>query len=337
MENKDISAVCPACGATSESYDELTEMFACPQCHNLFDKPPEEKKPKKKEAEVPKPVKEEIPREAPPVRRQPVRRRRVYEGEDLNVFSCILIILVLFVPVLNFLALYVIGNSEIKQAYKKCFTALFFIIIVTVCSGLLYLIVNVKDTGRELLLSTAEYYYNKASFDAAKIKLDKINVGPFTSLSFDEILSGKHTTIKDEEDGPLRLNERDFGYLNDAQVSGSVLLSIVDSYKDYECSMLVQTNKMRERSGDYRNFGLRLSSATRNSSDNYIITSPRTRDHSFYLDDYDGTEFLKYDDLTNKKYVFFINEENYFLCRFIYDKNDALIGFIFSELEETKK
>lgn len=331
----DNKAKCPNCGRESDNYDQLTGMFLCGKCGGLFEMELKKKRRKmfgKEEDSDNDGIVEEdlIVKDLD----DNDEKYNEIEAEDLSIFSCIIIIITMFIPIINMITCYIVGNSFVKNEYKK-FVMSGMIVSLGLClAAILMFGYKGRILGDQQLQNRINSYADSIATGWAAGRLDKlefVRAGISEKNPLDDI--APIVPIVDNESVVEWIDIDDIQYLPGSIQTGEVIKAVLESYDELEIAILIQTKDMLERYEDdrFRNVGALLKGSEKNSNGNYFIKDLVYNE--FLIDDYDDKVLVSKDDLYNSRFIFCIKDNKQYSFDIIRAVDDTILGFKIQEVE----
>lgn len=315
--------VCPICKTESDNYDPVTGMFLCGKCGELFESGEvQTSKKKKRKKDKDEDMEEEDADD----------ESNGYVDEDLNFFTCVILSIGMLIPVVNLVFAYMLGSSYVRREYQKSIMS-FFLVILAIQMTVIYLAAfKLKDYGIKSLQSSIDAISQNIATDWSIHRLHSMEFKTI-EVSIGDILSSIEPIISDDNtEEELKMVEEDFQYIEDSVQSGTIVQHLIEKYSELDISILMRTKEMEARYGElYRNFGVLLEGSEKNSNGNYFVDYKIY--NSYWLDDYDETKSVGFDDLFNTKYIFHIKQNSRYLVELIRDKDKVLLGIKITEVE----
>lgn len=311
---------CLNCGSEELKYDELSDMYFCPKCNRLYDKSEVEGKSIKDGIDT------EDDESSPTV---------WDENEDLNGFSLTVLSILQSIPILGLIVPVIVNNSNVKLIYKKTFAyrliGQFIIGIILIVFGAV-LFMNDKDNTITMLQRNMNTIVHDVR--ACYISKDDIRIPDLTSVPKDSMID---TDAYVPEVEPIL--QGNWEYFNGTVMTGKQVKSLVDNTVGSMVSYLLQTPDIAERHGkdSYRNFGYVLAGAKSDSVKSNVFFIDKQSTYSFYTDDYGEYKDSGISDMSNSKYIFYINPKKSYTFNTVKSDNDEVIGFMFTEVVEEVK
>lgn len=307
---------CLNCGSEELKYDELSDMYFCPKCNRLYDK-------------------DDVVEDIDDIEDIDNSIKEWKEEEDLNGFSLTVLSIIQSIPIIGLIVPIIINNSNVKVSYKRQFGYRFIgqiaICIILVILGAV-LFVNDKaytvDNLQGKMISLVQ------SVRGSYISKDDVRMPNLTTVPKDDIIDIDSYVPEVE---PLK--QDNWEYFNGTSMSGKQVMSLVTNTVGSKVSYLLQTPDIADRHGkdSYRNFGYVLAGAESDSikSSTYFIDKQST--YSFYTDDYGEYKDTGISDMSNSKYIFYVNPKKSYTFNTIENDEDEVIGFMFTEIVEEVK
>lgn len=332
----DNKAKCPNCGRESDNYDQLTGMFLCGKCGGLFEMELKKKRRKMFGKEEEDSDNDGIVEEDLIVKDldNDEKYNEIEEEEDLSIFSCIIIIITMFIPIINMITCYIIGNSFVKNEYKK-FVVSGMIVSLGLCSvAILMFGYKWRIFGDQQLQNRISSYADSIATGWAAGRLDKlefVRADISEKNPLDDI--APIVPIVDNESVVEWIDIEDIRYLPGSIQTGEVIKAVLKSYDELEVAILIQTKDMLERyeDGRFRNVGALLKGSEKNNNGNYFIKDLVYNE--FLIDDYDDKVLVSKDDLYNSRFIFCIKDNKQYSFDIIRAVDDTILGFKIQEVE----
>ena len=311
---------CLNCGSEELKYDELSDMYFCPKCNRLYDKSETKDNSIKDDIDI------EDDESSPTV---------WDEDEDLNGFSLTVLSILQSIPILGLIVPVIVNNSNVKLLYKKTFAyrliGQFIIGIILIVFGAV-LFVNDKNNTIAILQHNMSSLVQDVR--TCYISKDEVRMPSFTSISKDSMID-TDSYVPEVESIP----QGNWEYFDGITMTGKQVKSLVDNTVGNMVAYLLQTPDIAERHGkdSYRNFGYVLAGAKSDSTKSNVFFVDKQSVYSFYTDDYGEYKDSGISDMSNSKYIFYINPKKPYTFNTIKNENDEVIGFMFTEVVEEVK
>lgn len=259
--------------------------------------------------------------------------QRIYDEEEVeketgvSVLALFMLAFLCLIPIVNLFVVYGIVNSIVNDKYRNTFIAVvltqYFVIVLTIVYLIVWQHSQVKQQATEVFSKVESYVstLNVKSIDK------RYNIHYRTDYS--EFLP----EVKQEENLKIDTLTKDLYLFSGITMTGSKVMELTKAYEETTTVMLIQTCAIKEKHGKdtYRNFNLRINN-TVDGSDELIKYFNIKDEISVFTTDYSEFEYLPLDDLTKKKYIFYVNPKSEY--EFIYENVEDYNVFIFKELED---
>lgn len=309
---------CLNCGSEELKYDELSDMYFCPKCNRLYDKSE---------------IKDDVSKDA--IDAEDDSPTAWNEDEDLNGFSLTILSILQSIPILGLIVPVIVNNSNVKLIYKKTFAyrliGQFIIGMILIVFGAVLFINDKYNT-----ITTLQYNMSSLIQDVRSCYISKndIRIPSLASIQKDTMVDAD-TYIPEVE--PIL--QGNWEYFDGITMTGKQVKSLVDNTVDNMVAYLLQTPDIAERHGkdSYRNFGYVLAGAKSDSTKSNVFFIDKQSTYSFYTDDYGEYKDSGISDMSNSKYIFYINTKKSYTFNTIKNENDEVVGFMFTEVVEEVK
>lgn len=307
---------CKYCHSKKLEYDASTDMYSCNKCRRLLS--PEEAD------ELPAIDKEDSSSitEAVPI-----------DEDDLGISTLILLGILGSIPIFDVISTSMVEWSTAKDAYKKTIVSrliarvfiIMFVIIVgfIICGAYnIELKYNIHDNIMNVLESSRRFW------DGDGIEFD------LKAKSLEQIKFKYTYTPEEDEDEDFVLKVK-WSYLDKSIVTGSTFLNLVEDCSNGNLAYLIQTKQMIEKFDNttYRSIGTIVTDATREGlNDNWYYKGNVEKKFAVMQDDYNEYISDSLDDLTNKRFIFYIDSSSYFRFNILRDNNEDILGFAITEV-----
>lgn len=323
---------CVYCRSRKLELDENTGMYFCKKCNRILS--PEEVDPKIKKQDIK--LMQEIDAE---YEENHVSDAVPIEGEDIGVFTLVLLGFLGGVPVFDFLSAAMVEWSELKDEYKRTIIsrliARVFTIVLIVGIGLIGL--KVYDFDYRLKVHET---LDTAVGSVHRI-LNKVDMTPElagkTLAQIERSLSYEPIDV-DEVDEIFRLQVK-WSYLDSSIIKGDKFLQIVEDTSKGNMTYLVQTLDIVSKFDDktYRNVGAVITDSEREgTNDNFYYVGNIDKTFTQMLDDYNEPVSEDLEDLYKSKFIFYIKESSEFRFNILRNENNEIIGFAVTELNKVE-
>lgn len=307
---------CVNCDSGDMTFDPIGGMYYCPNCNSLFSGSEIKKIQKKKSSSK---VIEEHTEDVEEENYQ-------QEEEDLNGFSLIVVTILQYVPIFNFLITMLVCNSNVKREYRKSVLyQLFVSLLIESCLILGFVCYTLNE--RQMILTDAktvlQTVYNKFIKQDGEVEIPAIPTG---SNPLGNIVIDTGDTV---EDFSLTVS-----LLDGVIVSGEYVTKNVSTMDLSQYAVCISTAQMFDRyPSQYRNYGVLLSTSKASSNTSAWMVGEPTEPQEFYTDDYGELKSVSIDDIYNKKYIYYVNPKAQFKMSVLYSIEGDVIGFAFKEMK----
>lgn len=305
---------CLQCGSKELDYDELSNMYFCPKCNRLYS-----------ESEV------ELDDELLVDDTSSASKAKEWEAEELNGFSLIVLNILQSIPIIGILIPIVVTNANVKESDKRHFGYRFLaqLFSVLICVVLLTIVMySYKiDYGEAL----QQGMNNIIEFFMPRFKSNAITSIPsMDSITIDETLPDEDST----EDIPV-LSQDNWNLVDGVVMNGKQVMNIINKTEGCQVAYLVQTTGISERHGEdtYINVGYVLDGFDKDTSKSTVYYIEAKAAYELYTDDYGEYVYEEIDTIKNSKYIFYVNPKDNYVMNVLYDSNNLVIGFMFTEVE----
>lgn len=306
---------CKYCKSKKLDYDGSTNMYFCNKCKRLLT--PEEAG----EVDLLSVEETSSATEAVPI-----------EEEDLGTMTLILLGLLGSLPIFDIVSTSMIEWSTAKDEYKRTICArlisriflimLIAVIVFIICGAYnIELKLNVHDNIMAVMESS------RKMFDKDGVDID------LKSKSLSEI-EFKYTYVPVEIEEDFVLNVK-WDYLDKSIITGGTFMKLLEDCSNGNLAYLVQTKNIVEKfdKTTYRSLGVIVTDATREGqNDNWYYNGSVTKEFSLMTDDYDEYISDSMDDLSNKKFIFYIDSASVFRLNILRNEDSSIIGFAITEV-----
>ena len=304
---------CLNCGSKELDYDELSNMYFCPKCNRLYSASEVES-----DAEL-------------LIDDDDTSNVEEWEVEGLNGFSLIVLNILQSIPIIGILIPIVVTNANVKESDKRHFGYRFLaqLFSVLICVVLLTIVMyNYKiDYGETLQQGMS----NIIEFFMPRFKSNVVTSIPsMNSVTIDETLPKEDST----EDVPV-LSQDNWDLVDGVVMSGKQVMNIINKTEGYQVAYLVQTVGISERHGEdtYINVGYVLDGFDNDAGKSTVYYVEARKNYELYTDDYGEYVYEEIDTIKNSKYIFYVNPKDNYVMNVLYDSNNLVIGFMFTEVE----
>lgn len=305
---------CLQCGSKELDYDELSNMYFCPKCNRLYS-----------ESDV------ELDNELLVDDTSSASKAKKWEAEELNGFSLIVLNILQSIPIVGILIPIVVTNANVKESDKRHFGYRFLaqLFSALICLVLLTIVVcSYKiDYGEALQKGMS----NIIEFFMPKLKSNVITSIPsMDSVTIDETLPDEDSV----EDIPV-LSQDNWDLVDGVVMNGKQVMNIINKTEGCEVAYLVQTTGISKRHGEdtYINVGYVLDGFDKDTSKSTVYYIEAKAAYELYTDDYGEYVYEEIDTIKNSKYIFYVNPKDNYVMNVLYDSNNLVIGFMFTEVE----
>lgn len=305
---------CLQCGSKELDYDELSNMYFCPKCNRLYS-----------ESEV------ELDDELLVDDTGSASKSKEWEAEELNGFSLIVLNILQSIPIIGILIPIVVTNANVKESDKRHFGYRFLaqLFSVLICVVLLTIVMYTYKIDYDEALQQG--MNNIIEFFMPRFKSNvTISIPSMDSITIDETLPDEDST----EDIPV-LSQDNWDLVDGVVMNGKQVMNIINKTEGCQVAYLVQTTGISERHGEdtYINVGYVLDGFDRDTSKSTVYYIEAKAAYELYTDDYGEYVYEEIDTIKNSKYIFYVNPKDNYVMNVLYDSNNLVIGFMFTEVE----
>lgn len=307
---------CLNCGSEELKYDELSDMYFCPKCNRLYSK-------------------NDIEIDEDDIEDDEDYLDVWNEDEDLNRFSLTVLSILQSIPIIGLIVPVIVNNSNVKPVYKKTFAyRLIGQLAIGVTVFILGVVIFVTDKYTVISDLQNNIYDVVQTVRKTYISKSDIRIPSLVSVPIDSMID---MSTYEPEISSLQASE--WTYFNGVIMTGKQVTSLVDTTVGSQVSYLLQTPDIAERHGKdcYRNFGYVLTGAESDSSKSNVYFIDKQSTYSFYTDDYGEYRDSGIADMSNSKYIFYVNPKKSYTFNTIENDEDEVIGFMFTEIIEEVK
>lgn len=305
---------CLQCGSKELDYDELSNMYFCPKCNRLYSA---------SEVESDDEMYVDDTDESNTIKE--------WETEELSGFSLIVLNIVQSIPIIGVLIPVVVSNANVKESDKRHFGYRFLaqLFSMLICVVLLTIVMyNYKiDYGKAL----QQGMNNVIEFFMPGFKSNVITSVPtMDSVTLDETLPDENVT-----DNVPVLSQDNWNLVDGVIMNGKQVMNIINETEGCLVAYLIQTTDISKRHGEdtYINVGYVLDGFDRDTSKSTVYYIEARVDYELYTDDYGEYVYEEVDAIKNSKYIFYVNPKDNYVMNVLYDSNNLVIGFMFTEVE----
>lgn len=305
---------CLQCGSKELDYDELSNMYFCPKCNRLYSA---------SEVKADDELYVDDTDESNTIEE--------WEAEELSGFSLIVLNIVQSIPIIGILIPIVVSNANVKESDKRHFGYRFLaqLFSMLICVVLLTIVMyNYKiDYGKAL----QQGMNNVIEFFMPRFKSNVITSVPsMDSVTLDETLPDENVT-----DNVPVLSQDNWNLVDGVIMNGKQVMNIINETEGCLVAYLIQTIDISKRHGEdtYINVGYVLDGFDRDTSKSTVYYIEARVDYELYTDDYGEYVYEEIDAIKNSKYIFYVNPKDNYVMNVLYDSNNLVIGFMFTEVE----
>lgn len=318
---------CKTCGSTFIEYDQLSEMYYCHECNKLYD---EKDIDLSDEVQVSDDFEEEESEET---------YKDLGSGEDLNGFSLIVLHFLMTIPILNIVGVSIASSTEVKEEYKKSFAYRFISQLIILFSLMLFWILYANNYADQINTVVTNGLHSAASVMTPIVKEYKevSHIPEMTSIDVitEVVDEAKEEEVEDVETDFKVLTYAELSYLDGAYFTGEQAQDFIEDHEDdYQLGYLIQTESMVDRYDEesYRAIGYLLSgSEKKDSSGKTVYFNTKQDVYSYYLNDYGELMTVPTSDVTNKRYIYYLNPDKFYEVTLLVDEVENIIGLAFEE------
>lgn len=305
---------CLQCGSKELDYDELSNMYFCPKCNRLYS-----------ESEV------ELGDELLVDDTSSASKAKEWEAEELNGFSLIVLNILQSIPIIGILIPIVVTNANVKESDKRHFGYRFLaqLFSVLICVVLLTIVmytykIDYDEALQQGMNNIIELFMPRFKSNAV------ISIPSMDSVTIDETLPDEDST----EDIPV-LSQDNWDLVDGVIMNGKQVMNIINKTEGCQVAYLVQTTGISERHGEdtYINVGYVLDGFDKDTSKSTVYYIEAKAAYELYTDDYGEYVYEEIDTIKNSKYIFYVNPKDNYVMNVLYDSNNLVIGFMFTEVE----
>lgn len=305
---------CLQCGSKELDYDELSNMYFCPKCNRLYS-----------ESEV------ELDDELLVDDTSSTSKAKEWEAEELNGFSLIVLNILQSIPIIGILIPIVVTNANVKESDKRHFGYRFLaqLFSVSLCVVLLTIVmytykIDYGETLQQGMNNIIEFFMPRFKSNVT------ISIPSMDSITIDETLPDEDST----EDIPV-LSQDNWDLVDSVVMNGKQVMNIINKTEGCQVAYLIQTTGISERHGEdtYINVGYVLDGFDKDTSKSTVYYIEAKAVYELYTDDYGEYVYEEIDTIKNSKYIFYVNPKDNYVMNVLYDSNNLVIGFMFTEVE----
>lgn len=304
---------CLQCGSNELDYDELSNMYFCPKCNHLYSA-----------SEIDSEDEESVD----DIEESTVKE---WESEELNGFSLIVLNILQSIPIIGILIPIIVSNANVKESDKRHFGYRFLaqLFSVLVCMVLLaVLIYNYKiDYTKSLQVGMNKI----VELFMPKFKGNVVTSVPaMDSVKIDEMLPEDEFATE----VPV-LSQDNWNLVDGVTMTGKQVMNLINETEGCQVAYLIQTDDIADRHGKdtYNNVGYVLDGFDKDTGISTVYYIEKRADYKLYTDDYGEYVYAEIDAIKNSKYIFYVNPKENYVMNVLYDLNNLVIGFMFTEVE----
>lgn len=305
---------CKYCRSKNLDYDESTNMYFCNKCKRILT--PEEAGEIDFSSDAESTATDAIP----------------IEEEDLGTMTLVLLGILGSIPVFDLISTSMIEWSTAKDEYKRtiCARLIARIFLIMLVAIIVFVIcgaydIELKYNVHDNLMSVVES--SKRMFGGDGIDLD-LKAKSLSQIEFDYT----YEPVEVQEDFVLK---SEWDYLDKAVITGDMFMKLVSDCSAGNLAYLVQTKQIVEKfdKTTYRSMGVIVTDATREGlNDNWYYNGSVNKEFTLMTDDYDEYISDSTEDLSNKKFIFYINSSAVFRLNILKNSDSNIIGFAITEV-----
>lgn len=259
--------------------------------------------------------------------------QRTYDEDEieretnLSVPTLFMLAFLCLIPIVNLFVLFNVVNSIIDDKYRNTLISVVLVQYFSLILVVMYLAVWQHSQAKQKAIEVFDKVQSYVSGLTMKDVDERYKVSYRTDYS--EFLPKNYKADESEID----TLKKDLYLFSGTKMTGSKVLELTKAYDGTSTVFLIQTLNIKNRYGKdiYRNYNLRLS-GTEDSSEELIKYFDIKDEMSVYITDYNEFEYLPTEDITKKKYIFYVNPKSEY--EFTYDTIEDYGVFIFKELED---
>ena len=297
---------CIHCKSDNVLLDEMTNMYYCSDCNNMWDA--EESQDSEPEPE------------------------NGYEEEHLNGFALFMIHLLMTIPVLDGVVTCLVSNSDVEEGMRKTIIYRFFanmFLYGAICVGIVVFLKNSESIVMDKVALGVNHIVELMipEGDVPQFELPKVSV-------YESLIMG-HLPEVDENAEQSTISNDVWLYMDGVTMSGGKALSILDDIEELDMIVLIQTKSMRSKydSSTYRCVGRIQDDAYINQSyDNWFYSGTLNRKFDFMVSDYGEFVEDSYKDLYSSRYIYYVNSKSEFELTLLYSEDEDVVGIALVEV-----
>lgn len=259
--------------------------------------------------------------------------QRTYDEDEVrretnfSIPTLFMLAFLCLIPIVNLFVLFNVVNSIIDDKYRNTLISVVLVQYFSLILVIMYLAVWQHSQAKQKAIEVFNKVQSYVSGLTIKDVDERYKVSYRTDYS--EFLPKNYKADESEID----TLKKDLYLFSGSKMTGSKVLELTKAYDGTSTVFLIQTLNIKNRYGKdiYRNYNLRLSGAE-DSSEELIKYFDIKDEMSVYITDYNEFEYLPIEDITKKKYIFYVNPKSEY--EFTYSTIDDYGVFIFKELED---
>lgn len=258
------------------------------------------------------------------------------EEEDLGVFTLILLGILGSLPIFDIVATSMVEWSNAKDEYKRTVVTRLIgrVLLGIIVIGIVFLIIGTYNI--QLKFDIHKQVTNALKASKLLIKHEGIDLD-LKAKSLNDIEFGYiFTPVEEVEEIEEFELKPDWDYINNSIITGGTFLKLLDNCAEGNFAYLIQTKQVSEKFDNttYRNVGtITTYSSREGQNDNWYYKGNMSKEFSLIVDDYDNYISDSTDDLSNKKYIFYIDSSALFRLNILRASDDSIVGFAITEVE----
>lgn len=328
---------CVYCRSKDVELDENSGMYYCKKCQRLLSKDEVDGTFSKRDLKLSAKYNAEDDAEDSSKKQKPTAVPM--EIEPVGFFTLILLGFLGGIPGFDIVSTAMIEWANIADEYKRAINARFIARIFTLIIICTFSLVAYRMYD----INFREHIVNKINETVLMVDIftsQKLMQPDLTAKSFDQIQwkLSKNTEEVDDSDFAFQIK---WSYLDGAIITGKTFMNILEDSSRGDYTYLLQTRRIVEKMDNmhYRNVGVITKQSERlGENENYYYVgvlsgtefSQRSDDYNTYIKD-----DLK--DLSNEKFIFYVNDEAQFKFTILRDENRAIIGFAATEVYKSEE
>lgn len=298
---------CILCDSKHElQYDEHSKLYYCEECRHFF-------------------TKEELEQD---------------QKNTLKPLANICLISLCMIPIIGLIVYLVIESSEINHKQRVRYTELFLAVLALHFAFILLNLTWYKYYRADLITYTVD----KLRYVATKNYITENHLPRVDVPVIDDLIE-KSLPTKSAPPEPVNepvstvihndlLDYDKYWLMDDAIVSGTRVLEIMDSLEEKQYVCLVQTEDIRRQRGDvYRNYGLMVEGSELAVSRFNLYYIPKQNVYDVHVNE-DGTmEYISFDNMQKHNSIGWIRSAFTYRVNLALNSNGEIVGLMFTEIE----